>query len=104
MKYLVGIWFIIFCCSFGTGLLIFDSIKRTEKAVSATASRPSGCEYEVWTDDSSGHRFLVVTRKWNIGGVGVCLIPEREEENDCPAPALAEKVTLESTAGWKEIR
>lgn len=104
MKNMTGVWFILVCCAFAVGLIVFDSTRRGQKEIAAISTRSSGCEYEVWTDEKTGYRFLVATRKWNIGGVGVFLIPDREEENDCAAPALAEKVILESTVGWKEIQ
>jgi len=101
MKSLVGIWFVIVCCMFGTGLLIFDSIQRGEKT--SPCRTPSQCSFETWIDEATGNRFIIVVPRWK-DGVGICLIPEREAENDCPAPALAEKVILESTVGWKEIQ
>lgn len=110
MKPLIGIWFVLVCCSFGIGLLVFDSINRAETSDSHPVVRQSGCEYEVWIDEKTGHRFLVATRKWNIGGVGVCLIPDVDglgcpvEEEAVPDPAFADNVILESTAGWKDIQ
>lgn len=103
MSRCVGIAFIVTCVAFGVGLLVFDNAKRNKsKEPTCTPVHPETA-VETWTDPETGHRFAVSYRRWR-DGVGICLIPEREEENDCPVPALAEKGILESTVGWKEIQ
>lgn len=92
----IAIWFVAICCSFG-GLMIWfcDSVAATG------CVRPENqFRYETWTDESTGHRFIVVAPRWR-DGVGICLIPsfvsEVEEDSEVPEPKI-----LESVVTWPE--
>lgn len=103
MKTMIGIWFVAVSLLLAILLCLYDDLQRGGPTEHTCTSVHPETAVEIWTDPKTGHRFAVSYRRWR-DGVGICLIPEREEENDCPVPALAEKVILESTVGWKEIQ
>ena len=92
------------CCFFGAGLIAFDSFVGGDGHAVTKKPQAKYVHCEVWTDEKTGHRFLVAIRKWDIGGVGVCLIPDFKKEDDEEHIEVPHPRDLESTAGWKESR